>query len=75
MKARHNVQRFMFAIFEAAVEDASKGVPEYHKTNTRQHLLARLNLDQYRINPRNGDARCARSVYTAARWLLKTEEK
>lgn len=71
---QNQVRRFISAVVEAAFFDASEGVAEYDPRNSGERLIGRLNLAQHRISPRNGDAKYARSIYTAARWLYKTEE-
>lgn len=69
------VERFIRAVTNAAIEDAMNGVAEYDPRNSGERLIGRLffNLSSYRTTPRNGDPKYARSIYTAARWLYQTE--
>lgn len=73
MTDRDRVEQFILAVFDAAIADANDGVPEYDQHNTRERLPERLNLGRFRQSPRRGDGKYARSIYTAARWLYKTE--
>jgi len=75
MSRNDNVRLFIMAVMDAAMFDAKSGVPERHPTNTGAKLIERLNLKRFRIEPRKGDYKYARSVYTAARWLYATEQK
>lgn len=68
-----NPRKFMIAILGAAADDDRQGVPDRHKSNTGDRLRTRLNLDHHRSFPRCGDGKYARSIYTAARWLITTE--
>ena len=68
-----NVRRFILAILAAAVHDHNRNVPMYDNCNEGTALPVRLDLDKFRSEPRVGDKRYARSLYTAARWLLSTE--
>lgn len=70
-----DIRTFILAVVDAAITDAQEGVNERAPRNTASRLAERLNLDAYRTNPRNGDAKCARSIYTAARWLYDTEQR
>lgn len=71
----HAVERFIKAVVDAAIMDAQHGIAEYDPRNSGKRLIGRLNLSSYRISPRNGDSKYARSLYTAARWLYDTEVK
>lgn len=68
------VRRFIEAITAAAIDDAANGIAEYDPRNSGERLIGRLNLPIHRTYPRNGDAKYARSIYTAARWLYQTEK-
>ena len=69
-----NVERFIKAVVDAAIFDEQEGVSERNlERNSRKALMKRLNLSQYRIKSRYGDGPSARSVYTAARFLYRTE--
>ena len=69
-----NVEQFVKAVVDAAVFDEQAGVPERDaKRNSRKGLMKRLNLAQYRIQSRYGDGPSARSIYTAVRFLYRTE--
>lgn len=61
-------------VVEAAIYDVEQDIPEYDKRNSGERLLSRLDLARFRTNPRNGDAKYARSLYTAAYWLYRTEK-
>lgn len=71
--AKARVEKFVYAIIDAAASDAAEGVAEYSPRSTGDQLLIRLNLKRFRFHPRNGDGKYARSLYTAAYWLYKTE--
>jgi hypothetical protein len=70
---KERVEKFIRAITDAAIEDHHNGVAEYDPRNSGERLIGRLNLSAHRISPRNGDAKYARSLYTAVRWLYTTE--
>lgn len=72
-KRETNVKYFISLITETAIYDFQNGIAERDPRNTGARLLTRLNLTAMRINPRNGDAKYARSIYTAAYWLYQTE--
>lgn len=58
------------------VEDIEKGIPERHASNTGETLGKRLGINRYFPNDiRNGDSKYARSLYTAAYWLLTTHSQ
>lgn len=67
-----DIRRFILAIADAAIFDAQQLIPVRNKKNTGEALVRRLNLKQYRSVPRIGDAKYARSLYTAAWWLYET---
>lgn len=73
-KRVESVKRFIDAIVDAAVFDAEEGVPVYDPRNSGERLIGRLNLPAFRVSPRRGDAKHARSLYTIARWLYDTEK-
>jgi hypothetical protein len=68
------VKQFVLAVTDAAITDVQSGIPERHPTNTGDRLVDRLNLRAIRAEPRNGDAKYARSLYTAAYFLYETEK-
>lgn len=70
-----NVNKFVRSVVEAACDDARQGAPERATQNTGDILRTRLNLDRFRCNPRTGDGKYARSIYTAARFLYDTERQ
>jgi hypothetical protein len=73
MGANDNVRLFVLVVVDAALSDAQTKIPERHKTNTSAALRGRLKLDRFRTSPRNGDGYEARRIYTAARFLYRTE--
>lgn len=72
-KAMSNVEAFVRAVVTAAICDVDAGISEYADRNTGDRLIGRLDLQTHRSFPRNGDGKYARSLYTAAYWLYKTE--
>ena len=69
-----HVRMFVLTVIDAAMHDAAKGVPAYAPENRGDLLLKRLKLNRFRSAPRAGDAKYARSIYTAAHWLYETEQ-
>lgn len=75
MMSDDRTRSFISAIVEAAIYDVEQGIPEYDKRNSGERLLSRLDLARFRTSPRNGDGKYARSLYTAAHWLYRTERE
>lgn len=69
-----DIRQFVLAVVDAAITDIQEGVSERAPRNTGGALLDRLNLRKLRTIPRNADAKYARSIYTAARFLYETEQ-
>lgn len=69
-----DIRTFILAVTDAAITDIQEGVSERAPRNTGDALLERLNLRKHRTIPRNADAKYARSIYTAARFLYETEQ-
>jgi hypothetical protein len=68
------IKRFITAVVDAAIFDHHAGVAEYDPRNSGERLIGRLDLSAYRRQPRSGDSKYARSLYTVARWLYQTEK-
>ena len=74
MSPADRVHGFCTLIYKLAVKDAEDDIPERHACNTGSTLLVRMPGNTYRTSPRHGDAKFARSLYTAYRFFLETEE-
>lgn len=73
MSAEESTRQFIALIVNAAISDANAGMPERDRQNSGAEIVSRLNLPRRRISPRIGDRRFARMVYTAARFVYRTE--
>ena len=68
-----NVKRFVDAIVDLAIKDAEAGMAERAPRNSGRMLRTRMNFDRDRVCSRYGDMQQARAIYTAARFLYRTE--
>jgi hypothetical protein len=78
MSAYHKVQglrRLVSQIITLAAGDHDNGISDRHAINSGRALVERLAKRGFTFDdPRNGDPKYVRSIYTAAYWLLDHHE-